>query len=915
MEQKRSNQFNLIQKSKKYFVKSTQLFAVGVFFVFLSLFLVLNAKAKPFDKEITIEKIYVNGKAQLVDGQRYVVSIFNKIKDRDISNNADIAYKKLNLKNSIKSSDIKDGAITSAKLANGIVIQATILDGSITSGKIADGAVVTIKLADGAVTTAKIEDGAITGIKLADNSVTTAKLQGLSVTSAILADGSVTDVKILDATISGGKLQDGAITTIKLADDSVTTGKIVDGTILAADLMDGIITTLKLADDSVITAKILDGSITSGKIADGAVVTIKLADGAVTTAKIEDGAITELKLADNSVITAKILDAAVTVSKLADDSVITSKILDAAITNGKIADSAINPAKLADQAVINSKLAADAVTSDKILDGVILGNDLATDISINTSGVFTAPTFVGDLTGNVTGDLTGNADTVTNGVYTTGAYADPSWITSLDGSKIVGAVAATIADGAITNIKLAADAVTSDKILDGTITGADLATDINVTTTGTFTAPTFVGDLTGNVTGDVTGNVTGDVTGDVVGNVTGNLTGNADTVTDGVYITSSYADPSWITSLAGAKITGVVADATNAVNATLAATANMANDIVDGAITNIKLAADAVTSDKILDGTITGADLATDIDVTTTGDIQSQNLTATSITDGTATLNNGDISSTSHTMNIEVAADATDSDVFITNTGAGKANLYVEGNMTGGSLGTSGSRWSTIYADTVNFLSGLTNSDNTAGPDSTINLGTAGSDSAEIHIGNSGANISLTDADWSIAGDGKAEFLSIGDINPGTATFTTLITSGNATLDSLDVDNNLTVGGNVTTTGTVTIGNQLLVSSGGIDITGAADFRNDLDLHSHDINNVDNLTATGSITGSFEASGSMDMNSHDINNVDNLNASGIISGQVESSNGHNSDITVKGSDGNDCDINISHGIVTGTTCP
>jgi hypothetical protein len=34
--------------------------------------------------------------------------------------------------------------------------------------------------------------------------------------------------------------------------------------------------------------------------------------------------------------------------------------------------------------------------------------------------------------------ITGNASTVTNGVYTTGSYADPTWITSLAGSKITG---------------------------------------------------------------------------------------------------------------------------------------------------------------------------------------------------------------------------------------------------------------------------------------------------------------------------------------------------------------------------------------------------------------------------------------------------------------------------------------------
>lgn len=36
--------------------------------------------------------------------------------------------------------------------------------------------------------------------------------------------------------------------------------------------------------------------------------------------------------------------------------------------------------------------------------------------------------------------VTGNAGTVTNGVYTSGSYADPTWITSLAGSKITGTI-------------------------------------------------------------------------------------------------------------------------------------------------------------------------------------------------------------------------------------------------------------------------------------------------------------------------------------------------------------------------------------------------------------------------------------------------------------------------------------------
>ena len=43
----------------------------------------------------------------------------------------------------------------------------------------------------------------------------------------------------------------------------------------------------------------------------------------------------------------------------------------------------------------------------------------------------------GDVTGNVTGDVSGNAGTVTNGLYSTGSYSNPSWITSLAETKVL----------------------------------------------------------------------------------------------------------------------------------------------------------------------------------------------------------------------------------------------------------------------------------------------------------------------------------------------------------------------------------------------------------------------------------------------------------------------------------------------
>jgi hypothetical protein len=45
--------------------------------------------------------------------------------------------------------------------------------------------------------------------------------------------------------------------------------------------------------------------------------------------------------------------------------------------------------------------------------------------------------------------ISGNAGTVTNGVYTNGSYADPSWITSLDGAKINAPIAGSKISGSI----------------------------------------------------------------------------------------------------------------------------------------------------------------------------------------------------------------------------------------------------------------------------------------------------------------------------------------------------------------------------------------------------------------------------------------------------------------------------------
>lgn len=70
------------------------------------------------------------------------------------------------------------------------------------------------------------------------------------------------------------------------------------------------------------------------------------------------------------------------------------------------------------------------------------------------------PSYTLDVNGQIAaqsgfvGNLTGNADTVTNGVYTTGSYADPTWITSLAYSKITGAPSVTTSLDGLTDVTI-----------------------------------------------------------------------------------------------------------------------------------------------------------------------------------------------------------------------------------------------------------------------------------------------------------------------------------------------------------------------------------------------------------------------------------------------------------------------------
>lgn len=261
--------------------------------------------------------------------------------------------------------------------------------------------------------------------------------------------------------------------------------------------------------------------------------------------------------------------------------------------------------------------------------GTVSGN-LSVTGTLGVTGLLTAS---GGVSGNVTGNVTGNASTAT-------ALQTARTIngTSFDGTANITITANT------PNALTAGSYLTSGGTFDGSA------------------ARTFAVDATSANTASKI--VARDANGDFsAGVINANLNGNASTVTDGVYITGSYSNPSWITALAGSKITGDITG--NAGTATALATARTINGVSFDGTANITVAAAA--------GTLTGSTLASGV-------------TASSLT-SVGTLTSLSVSGTTSLRGVTYTwplADGTSGYVLSTN-GSGALTWIANGSGGGGS--------------------------------------------------------------------------------------------------------------------------------------------------------------------------------------------------------------------------------------
>lgn len=392
--------------------------------------------------------------------------------------------------------DATAASATTANLLNGAVLTPTYLkikDDAITATQIAENAVGASELADNSVASANIIDGSIANADLGEKSVSANKMTSTVTNAAGVVTSTAPANTVPTADGSGGVTYQ----TIAAAagEDLTTDGKIVIGSTNVTTLADAVLvpTRLSIAAESITSADIKNGTITTADIKAPNSSTDNNLDGDENMVMVTDtnGDVTwiaqsSLANKDNYNFTTPLAKDAGTANANGGTDYTVSIATASATTLGVVKQSAATGEEIT--------IATDgslSINEANVTVGTVAGSDVTgklNDLTVTgiqgTAVSATAPTAANNmLVYNSTTNqwepstvaaaagktLTGAGITVTPG-----ANATPGTATSL-ASTVLADVTLGIANDAITNDKLADDAVKTENIENGAVTNEDLA--------------------------------------------------------------------------------------------------------------------------------------------------------------------------------------------------------------------------------------------------------------------------------------------------------------------------------------------------------------------------------------------------------------------------------------------------------